>query len=334
MADDQALLDRFCVWMATSEGLSDDTVRKYRGHLERLVKYCRQRKMNMVGADLEQLEAFSGLYMHELGITPRSQRVVVASIRKFYRWLARNKVITSDPAMNLKYPRTGRKLGIMMELSWMQKLLMAPGISSFKGIRDTTILTILAGCGPRPSGVVGLNQSDVIFTIEDDIEKLYLRFTEKGKKQRLVPAPDECRSLLRAYLGHPYIQKVDRTLPDGDQVLFIKTVDNTIGPHELFGEARRLRQRALNRMMEIYGEKIGLPAEQRNPKALRHLFGTELKEDDVDIRDSMALMGHEDEKSQKMYTHLARRKLRKIIDKSNPLSKVSIPVISDLAKIQ
>jgi len=334
MADERALLDKFCVWMATSEGLSDATVRKYRGHLDRLIAYCTERGLHLLRVTLEDLEAYSGIYMHEIGITPRSQCVVVASTRKFYRWLVRNHVIAADPAAHLKYPRTGRPLGIMMELAWMQKLLMAPGISTFKGLRDTTLLTILAGCGPRPSGVVALNQSDVIFSVEDNVEKLYLRFTEKGKKQRIVPAPDECRALLRAYLGHPYLQKVDRSLPDGDQVLFIKIQDTGVPAHQFFGESRRLGQRGLNKMMEKYGHEIGLPADQRNPKALRHLFGTELKEDDVDIRDSMALMGHEDEGSQKMYTHLARRKLRKIIDRSNPLAKVRIPIITDLGKIQ
>ena len=46
----------------------------------------------------------------------------------------------------------------------------------------------------------------------------------------------------------------------------------------------------------------------------------------------MTLMGHSDVKSAEIYSHVAQRKLRKIIDKSNPLNKMNTPV-SALSKI-
>jgi len=337
-ADMPLLLEKFCIQLEVNQGLAPATASKYQGYLLRLAEYCRERNLDPLAVDQEQLEHFTGLYMHELGLSPQARKVVVSAVRKFYAWLDRAGVIDGDPARNLKQPKTGRKLGQKMDLQYMQKLIMAPGLSTFKGVRDTTIFTILAGCGPRPSGIVGLNQSDLLFSLEgepnDQVEKLYLRFREKGKKERIVPAPDECRALLRAYLGHPYLVGIDRSLADGDQVLFIKTADTGISPADFHGEARRLSIQRINKLMLYYGKKAGIPVDQCTPKALRHLYGTELHESDVDIRLSQALMGHADIKSQTMYTHLAMRKARKAIEQANPLAKVSIPVITDLSKVR
>lgn len=54
------------------------------------------------------------------------------------------------------------------------------------------------------------------------------------------------------------------------------------------------------------------------PHAMRHLYGTELAESDVDLLVRQDLMGHEDAKHTKIYTHLATRKRLTEIDPALP----------------
>src|SRR3546814_12410533 len=98
-----------------------------------------------------------------------------------------------------------------MPLRDAEKILAEPDLDTLKGVRDLAILAVLVGCGPRVAGVVGINERDLIFTHNDaGIEELTIILREKGQHQRPVPAPDETRLELRAYLGHPALEHIDR----------------------------------------------------------------------------------------------------------------------------
>ena len=83
--------------------------------------------------------------------------------------------------------------------------------------------------------------------------------------------------------------------------------------------------------MKKYGAQAGIPMDQCSPHKLRHLYGTELAEDDVQLLKMQALLGHSDPKTTNEYVHVAMRSLSQAVDKSNPLAKMRLPV-SDLAK--
>jgi site-specific recombinase XerC len=92
-----------------------------------------------------------------------------------------------------------------------------------------------------------------------------------------------------------------------------------------------MNRRAVTKLFAKYGKELDIPKEQMHPHALRHLFGAELAESDVDLLVRQMLMGHEDPKSTKIYTNLAVRKLARESDRANPLAKIKTPV-SDLLK--
>ncbi len=52
---------------------------------------------------------------------------------------------------------------------------------------------------------------------------------------------------------------------------------------------------------------------------LRHLFGTHMLEEGVDLRYIQALLGHESSKTTEIYTHVSNQQLSNI---SNPLDEL------------
>lgn len=335
MADSLKIIDDFCIYIETSEGLSLETSRKYRGYIEKLLVYCEGRELNYLQVDADQLEDFTGLYLHELGLKPLSRKAVVSCVRKFYWWLAKKKVTESNPAASLPQPKAGRRIPNKLELENFQKLIMQPGLDDFKAVRDTTIIAVLGGCGLRVSGLVNINVSDLIFTHDKNgNEELVIKVKEKGEKERLIPAPPDVWALIRAYLGHDGLKEYDRSLDDGDQVLFVKMNDRTIKPHEFHGENVRISRKGVYKMIIKHGEDAGIPSHELGPHAMRHLFGTELTESDVDPVIRQALMGHEDTKSQAIYNHMAMKKLRKDSERGNPLGKIVSPVSELLKQIR
>lgn len=326
------LIESYITWLEHNRGRAERTGAKYRQALVRLSTFLEQRGKQLQQATRDDLEAFTGLHAHqELKLAPRARRPLVAAIRGFYAWAFEHVHISGNPAAGVDYPKTGRRLPRAMSLGNAEKLLMQCDLGEFLGVRDAAILSVIIGCGPRISGAMGLNEEDLIWYADAGRERLAIRFLEKGDKERLVPAPTETALLIHAYLGHQDLEAIDRTLPTGERVLWVSTRNRTIPPHEYHGDARRLSARRFFKRLRLYGEMAGIPTEELHPHALRHLFGTELAESDVDLLVRQDLLGHADPKTTQIYTTLAMRKKASVVDHASPLRKMRTPV-SDLAR--
>lgn len=326
-----ALLDDYLTWLEHNRGRTDATLEKYGGYLRLLQASLERQGVALETAELKHLERFTGLEAHERGISPRSRRPLVSAVRGFYTWADQAGLIKPNPAERLPYPRAGQPLPKSLSLKHAEALMMAPDITTFTGLRDAAILAVLFGCGLRVTGVCNLNEQDLQWVQLRGQEWLVLRVREKGRKERLVPAPQETRLLIRAYLGHEKLEEIDRTLPSRDKVLFVSTCSNHVPPHEYYGENRRISRKTISSMIMRHGERLGIPKVLLHPHAARHLYGTELAEEGVDVLQIQALMGHADPKTSAIYTHMAMRTLTERVAAANPLSKVHTPV-SDLVR--
>lgn len=315
--------ERFLIFKSDNDGRSDRTVRAYRDVLVRFELWLNGRDPFELDAD--DLLAFTGPYLHKsLGLNAVSRTVYVACLRGLYAW--RSKVSGGfNPSQAVPYPKRGVTLPRVLTLDNAERLMWAPDFATFEGVRDSAMLALLIGCGLRVGGLVGLNMSNIVTQEINGDVRLAIKPTEKGKKERLIPIPREADLLLRVYLEHPDLIEVPRTTDRGDQVLFVTTRNRRCPAHEYYGERRRFGARGVNCMIKRYGLKAGIPSDQLHPHALRHLYGTEFAEDDVDLLMRQQLLGHSSADSTKIYTHLAMRKMTKTVDASNPLSKINSP---------
>jgi len=335
------LVAKYQEWLQHSCGRSPATVTKYGQHLLRLAQWyekppddqrLRPAASGPLQADIDDLELFCGLYAHSIGLSPRSRAPIIAALKSFYRWASKRAGLGNEAAM-LVYPEIGRRLPVPASMNTAERLMMCPDTATFMGLRDAAILATLIGTGIRVSGLVGMNESSLLWTTENGRQWLDIKVTEKGSKQRIVPVPAEAQILIQAYASHPDLHAIERHVKDGDQVLWVSTRNRTVEPQNYYGEARRMRPRAVNRMIMKYGERAGVPPEHCHAHAFRHLFGTELAEHDIDPWQRQALMGHKDIKSTEIYTHLAMRKLRESTDRANPLQRIKAPALDSAREI-
>ena len=321
-----------------NQGKSEGTVTKYRGYLQRLELFLAGKGVALLDADQATIEEFTGLFAHKEGLSPRSRRAIVAAVKGFYAWLTKAGLRADDPAAGVPYPIAGRKLPTALETHSAQQLLHQPDLDTFEGVRDCAMLMMLIGCGMRVSGLVALNESSLqIVDIREGnkvVEWLIVKVLEKGGKERLIPAPHDVKYIVHAYLGHRDLAGIDRTLPSGDRVLFVSTMNRNIPPQDYHGEARRISKRSVHDMISKYGKRAGIPEGQLHAHAMRHLYGTELAEHDVDVITRQALLGHEDPRSTEIYTHLAKRKLAATIAKANPFRTIRTPITDLVAELE
>jgi len=325
---DIELIEAWLEWKLYNQGRAEGTANKYRLYLLRLMTFLSGRGCSLLSASYDDLRHFTGEFAHkDLKLTPRARRPLVACVRGFYGWARDNGLSSDSPAERLEYPRSGRALPSVMMISDAEKILMQPDLDTFTGVRDAALLATLFGTGLRMAGLVGLNESNLCF-YQDDFcrDRLAIKVKEKGDHERLVPAPDDVMFLIRAYLGHKELKGIDRALVNGDRVLFVSVRNRSIPEHEYYGEARRISSRSVDDMIKKYGRAVGVSEERLHAHAARHMYGTEMAEDDVDIITRQKLMGHADANTLAIYTQLALRRLSRVVDKSNPLAKIRTPV--------
>lgn len=322
----------FLEWKHMNQGRSARTIDVYALALRRLGEFFAGR--DVLAATQDDLLLFTGKWLFDRGLAdPLSRKTHVSAVREFYRWLHARGRVKVNPAADVPHARIGRKLPRVMTLEHAERLVFAPDFTTFEGVRDAAIIAMLVGCGLRVSGLVGLNVGNIISQVIDGRPRLVVKTREKGNKERQIPIPYQCDLVLRVYMEHPDLASIDRLLPNGDQVLFVSTRNRAVPAHEYRGEARRLQDKGVQRMLTKYARQSGIPEAIAHPHALRHMFGTELAEDDVPTNTASRLLGHEDPKNTRIYEHLAMRKLTKVVDKSNPLAKMRTPVSELLASI-
>jgi len=332
--DDEAI-DAWLTWLEASRGRKKRTLESYGMAIRRLHDYLREDGCALLDADKTQLELFTGLYLHKRGVVARSRMPYISAVKGFYKFAAARRMCRADPARELTHPAAGKPLPNVISLANAERLMWAPDMSTFIGIRDAAMLSLLIGCGPRVSGLVGLNESALKTTQIGKEARMTVTFVEKGDKARMLPVPREAEMLLRVYLGHEDLKAVDREIEprpgQHDRVLFVSVRSTKLTPDQHRGEKRRLTRKAVHDMVQRYGRRLGIPDDELHPHAFRHLFGTELTEDDVSLAATQELMGHADPKSTAIYIQLAQRKKAQLIDQNAPLAKMRTPV-SDLLK--
>lgn len=316
-----------------NRGHAGTTLGSYRAAVRLWAEWCASQRVQMTRATPDQVQRWTGIELHKRGLSSATRRVFVSALRGWYRWLLARRVIPANPCEGLPYPKLGRSLPVPMPVADAEKLLAGCDLDTFAGVRDIAMLAVLLGCGPRVSGLTAMNEGDLLWTVsEQGFEELTIRLREKGAHERYVPAPEETRLLVRAYLGHPELEEIDRRLPDGDQVLWCNQHNShTLGPDHR-GEARRLTAWSVWQMIKRRGETAGIEARYLHPHAFRHLYGQELAEGDVALLTAQRLMGHTDPKSTAIYSHIAFRKLRKAAQEANPMRRIKSPA-SGLAAV-
>ncbi len=73
----------------------------------------------------------------------------------------------------------------------------------------------------------------------------------------------------------------------------------------------RLPARSIQRIVEKYAKRCGLPIEV-TPHTLRHSFATDLLIGGADLRSVQEMLGHESIRTTQVYTHVTNRHLKEV----------------------
>jgi len=283
-----AFLD-FC---RVEKGLAVNSISSYRTDLIRL-------NTSLPVPELHATPEHLGAYVESLystGLSPRSIARHLATLRNFYAFLAREGTIARDPSEFLASPRQWTTLPKYLNREEIERLIAAPPAEKPTGLRDRAMLELLYATGLRVSELCQLPLS----AIERQLG--VLRVTGKGNKQRMVPFGESAGEALDRYLGQA-------------RPLLLKGRAS----RHVFVTARgsAMTRQAFWMLLKGYGRRVGI-FRSLTPHVVRHSFATHLVEGGADLRSVQIMLGHADISTTQVYTHVARTRLREVVDQHHP----------------
>ena len=284
------LLRSFLDSLYIEKGLSKNTVSSYKNDIASFSSWCDKEHLDRLKiTDLNLNNYISNLF--SIGLKSSSINRKISSIKHFYLFLLKKKVIKNSPADEITTPKQEKYLPTSMSEDEVESLLGSPKSSIKIERRDKAMIEILYATGMRISELVNLKLTDI------DFNRSVLKVFGKGSKERLVPYGEKAAEALRIYLE-------DRKKLDYKDVF-------------LSNRGTRITRGAFWQRIKIYIKRENLKS-SISPHTLRHAFATHLLNRGADLRSVQILLGHSDLSTTQIYTHIAKKRLGEILKKHHP----------------
>lgn len=274
------------------DGLADNTCAAYRSDIVAFFEVVGVAET--VVAD--DMRAYAR-YLAQGGYKSASIQRKMAAIKRFCRYLFMQGRLSEDISLDIEVRATPRPLPVGIFESVIKELLAQPNGEDRYHQRDHAMLCFMYGTGLRVSELCSLKLSQL------GLGESWVRVVGKGNKERLVPIPDAVGKILKSYIqtARPKIRLADRA-----DWVFLSRGGHAMSRQSVFQLVRK------------YALRMGVSG--MHPHQLRHAFATHLLNRDAQVRDVQACLGHARLSTTQKYLSVSTAHLRRMYDKSHPLS--------------
>lgn len=291
----EALVQKFVNFLERDKRLSLNTLQSYRRDIEQYFIYLQEINLqNITNTNKTTVIAYL-LYLQKKGRATSTISRNLASIRSFYQYISKNKIIDNDPTSELESPKVEKKLPQILSTEEVELLLEQPQCIDLKGFRDKAMLELLYATGIRVSELIQLNVSDI------NLDIAFIR-CNKGTRERMIPIGSMAIAAVREYLAKSrplLIQKSD------EKALFVNI------------NGGRLTRQGFWKIIKQY-KNMAKISKDITPHTLRHSFAAHLLENGADLRSIQEMLGHSDISSTQIYAQIAKNKIKEVYKKTHP----------------
>lgn len=290
------MIDSFLDYLRLERNYSEKTIVSYGTDLTKFEEFFKgvDENIDFTTVDADLVRAWV-MDLMERGYTSTSVNRKLSSLRSFYRFLLRKKIVQVDPMLKIVGPKNKKPLPTFLKESEINRLLdEIPFKEDLSGSRDKMIIEMFYATGMRRSELVGLNDADVDFSAS------LIKVTGKRNKQRLIPFGEELRQAMLAYL------KVrDSAISGKAEAFFVRKNGQRLSA----GQVYQLVNRNLSKVVSL---------KKRSPHVLRHTFATSMLNNQAELGAVKELLGHSSLTTTEIYTHTTFEELKKVYEQAHP----------------
>ena len=299
-----AQISAFLSFCRVEKGLAVNSLDAYRRDLDRFGLWMEKLGVALANAGREELRQYVDS-LYESGLTGRSVARHVTTLRNFYKHLLEQNALESDPTEFLSSPSIGSTLPKYLNHGQIDSLLDLPEGAKATQVRDSAMLHLLYASGLRVSELCSLH------LVSLDRRLGVLKVIGKGNKQRMVPFGTSASQRVDEYVNkaRPALLSGPGPVSKNSKFLFVTGRGNSKGG--------AMTRNNFWLLLTKYGLQAGI-TRRLTPHVLRHSFATHLVEGGADLRSVQIMLGHVDISTTQIYTHVAKSRLRDVVDKHHP----------------
>jgi integrase/recombinase XerD len=289
-------IDSFLTVNSVEKGLSKNTLEAYGHDLSVFSDFLISQNVYS-WADVQSFHLRSYVsWLRKRGLSTSSIARHVVTIRRLYKFLQLEGLITENPLPALFLKALPRKLPHSLSAEDIRSLLNKPHSAKDLGRRDQAMLELLYAAGLRVSELVSLHYEQINF------HGNYLTVKGKGSKMRAVPFGQWARRKLLDYINEarPRLLK-----GNSSSYLFVTR------------SGKPLTRQAFWKLIHRYALAAGIE-KKVTPHTLRHSFATHLLEGGADLRSVQSMLGHADISTTQIYTHVNGARLKEVHRRYHP----------------
>ncbi|MEW6236718.1 MAG: site-specific tyrosine recombinase XerD [Candidatus Omnitrophota bacterium] len=294
-------LRQFLDHLVLEKGAAKATLDAYRRDVEQHLRFLEERKTAFPAQMNGEVFLNYVEWLRGEGKRPTTMARKISALRRFYRYLVREKTFEEDPSRLVRSSTPPKQFKGALDADEVQRLLEATeneGDDALR-LRDQAMIELLYAAGLRVSELLHLRPGDFNF------QYLFLRTMGKGSKERLVPFHERAAQKIREYMER------------GRPVLCGGRAADTLFVNR-FGKP--LSRMGFWKILRKYALLAGITSDL-TPHTLRHSFATHLLENGVDLRVLQELLGHSDISTTEIYTHIDQRRMRELHQQFHPRGK-------------
>ena len=284
-------LRSFFNFLIIEKGLSKNTVKAYETDIKGFIKWInKNNKQSLLNIKESSVNRYIS-YLFSLKLKSSSVNRKISSLKSFYLFLLKKKLIRYSPFSEVISPKQEKYLPASMSEREVEKLLNSPDVSKDIEQRDKAMIEMLYATGMRISELVNLKITDI------DMNRSVIKVMGKGSKERLIPFGESASEALFNYLK---IRK-----DSSSKEVFISN------------RGKKITRVAFWQRIKVYLLRENLKI-SISPHTLRHAFATHLLNRGADLRSVQLLLGHSDLSTTQIYTHIAKQRLGDVLKKHHP----------------
>lgn len=299
-------LERFIKYIQFEKRYSPHTVQAYRSDLEQFIRFLNNPE-NQDPAPQPVITHPSQITHHLIRnwmvemmnneLTARSVNRKIATLRKYFKFLLQEGIITGNPASKINTPKAPKNLPVVVEDAKLSQMLDDKEIfgDDFTGVRDKLVIETLFGTGIRLAELLGLKEADI------NIYEGTIKVLGKRNKERIIPINSELKRLMIDYLE----LKKNQNFDNNSLTLLVTNKGAEAYP------------KMIHLIVQKYLSYISTQ-DKKSPHVLRHTFATTLLNRGADLNAIKELLGHANLSATQIYTHNSVERLKSIYKLAHP----------------
>ena len=290
------LTDSFLDYLRYERNYSEKTVLAYGEDISQLREFAQEEIGDFNPAEVTpELIREWIVSLMDKGYASTSVNRKLSSLRSFYKFLLKKKVVLVDPLRKITGPKNKKPLPSFLKENEMNRLLDDTDFGEgFEGCRDHLIIEMFYATGIRLSELIGLDDKDVDFFAS------LLKVTGKRNKQRLIPFGDELKEGMLEYVN----VRNEQVLESGG-AFFVRKNGERLYKNLVYN----LVKRNLSKVVTL---------KKRSPHVLRHTFATTMLNNEAELGALNELLGHSSLATTEIYTHTTFEELKKVYKQAHP----------------